>query len=454
MSFKTTIVIAILLLLVGGYAYFYEYKGGQKREEQKEKEKTLFEVKKEDVAQIQLEAPDSQPITLVREGKDHWKLTQPLQTKADQATVDRILGSLEKVQYKEIIEEHPKNLKDYELEKPPMTVRLTLKGKDQRVLSIGAKNPISNEHYIRIQNDPRVYLSEDSVGDPATITLLDLRDKKLTDFSAEKVESVSLKTADVDAQFKKENDAWKLVKPVQSPASEAEVTTMLSSLENLRATRFIDDPSDDLSEYGLKDPAASIELVLEKGLHQKFLFGKASGETYFRIDGNPMIAAVGDSLNETIDQKLEDWREKKVLVFNRFDAHEVRIQLNGKMYAFQKAETDKWNQLSPAKGEVEYDQMQTVLEKIETAEISKYGEEPKLPSSPVAEVFLTMKDWEEKVTKEHLAFGPVADELQPVKNDDYGMIVYASPSLLEDIRKALTEIKAKPPAPPAAEKKP
>ena len=93
MSFKSTIVVAILLVLLGGYAYWFEYKGGQKREEEKEKEKTLFEVKKEEVTQIQIDGIEAGPVVLVPENKESWKLTKPLQTKADQGTVDRIINS-------------------------------------------------------------------------------------------------------------------------------------------------------------------------------------------------------------------------------------------------------------------------------------------------------------------------------------------------------------------------
>ena len=453
MSFKTTIVVAVLLLLLGGYAYWFEYKGGQKREEQKEKEKTLFEVKKEDVTQIQIDGIETGPVLLVPENQESWKLTKPLQTKADQGTVDRIINSFEKLKYKEIIEEQPKDLGAYELDKPKMTVRLTLKGNVQRAVSIGAKNPIDNVYYIRLNNDPRVYLTEGEIGDLSTITLLDLRDKKLTDFSTEKVQSTALTTADIDVQFQRENGLWKMVKPVQSPASDAEISSLLSSLEGLRATRFIDTPSEDLTEYGLKDPVATIELVLEKGLRQRLLFGKTDDETYCRIEGNPSVAAVGDSLDSVFEKKLDDWREKKVLVFNRFDVEELRAKIVGKEYSFKKGDSDQWTQLSPTKGEVEYDKLQDVLEKIESADITKYGDQPALSESPTAELFITLKDWQDKITRKHLAFGTAAEDILPVKNDDYGTIVYAPASMLQDLQKAITEIKPKPPAPAADKKK-
>jgi Domain of unknown function (DUF4340) len=453
MSYRTTIIIAILLILLGGYAYYFEYKGGQKKEEAKEKEKTLFEVKKEDVTQIEIEGIEPKPVILTPIDKENWRITQPLQTKADNSTVDRILNAFEKVKYKEIIEQQPKDLRSYELDKPKMTIRVNLKGKGQRAVSIGAKNPVDSVYYMRINNDPRVYLTEGSVGDLSTTTLLDLRDKKLTDLSTDKVEQVNLRTEKLDLQFKKQGGVWKMLKPVSSPASESEVSSLLSSLEGLRATKFIDEPDPDPAKYGFKTPLASVELVLEKGLRQRIDFGKAEGATYCRIEGNPTVATVEDSMNATFDKKLEDWREKKLVLFNRFDSEEFRVIASGKEYSLKKGQGDKWNELSPSKGEVEYDQIQNVLEKLENAEISKYVDQPKLDSAPVAEIFITTKDWQEKISKKHLAFGPVSDNQQQVKNDDYDTIVFTQASLLPELEKVLQDLKPKPPAPPAAKKK-
>ena len=449
MSFKTTIIIAILLILVGGYAYYFEYKGGQKKEEQKEKEKTLFEVKKDEVTQIQLDGIESQPVVLAPDGKEGWKITRPLAVKADQSGVDRILNGFEKVKFKEVIEEQPKDLAAYELDHPKLTVRLTMKGNSQRTVSLGAKNPVDSVFYIRVNNDPRVYLAEGAIGDLSTLTLLDLRDKKLTDFSIEKVQSASLKTSSLQVEFRKENNAWKMVQPVQSPASDSEISSLLSSLEGLRATKFVDTPSSDLTEYGLKEPFASTELVLEKGLRQKLDFGKANGETFCKIEGNPAIAAIGDTLDQTFEKKLEDWREKKVLVFNRFDAEEIHAKIEGKEYSFKKGESDKWTQSSPSKGELEYDQIQAVLEKLEGAEIAQYGDQPALPSAPVLEISISMKDWQDKVLKKHITVGPVTNNMIPVKNDDYGTIVFTQNTFLQDLRKGIEDLKPKPPTPPA-----
>jgi sensor domain CHASE-containing protein len=50
MSFKTTLILALILALIGGYAYFIEHKGAIKKEEKEQQKNVLLELKKEDVS--------------------------------------------------------------------------------------------------------------------------------------------------------------------------------------------------------------------------------------------------------------------------------------------------------------------------------------------------------------------------------------------------------------------
>ena len=393
-----------------------------------------------------------QPVKIVSSSNETWQITSPLQARADETAVSRILNQLEKLKYHEIIEEQPKDLASYGLDAPKLTVQIVLKKNlGERSVMVGGRNPVGNLYYLRVNKDPRVYTVEGSVGDISTITLFELRDKKLTDFTGEKVESLAFRTAKSDLLFRKESGVWKMKKPVESPASDNEISSLLSSLEFLRATEFIDKPSQNLADYGLGQPAAVAELQLEKGLQQKILFGGKEGDQiYCRVEGSSSIAKVSDSFTAYIDKKLDDWREKKLLVFNRFDAEEVRVKTADKEYILKKGKEEKWSQESPQKGELESDKVQDILEKLESAEISTYSDKPNLAIPPVLEVSLTLKDWQDKVSKKHLAFGAVHENLQAVKNDAYNTVVFANGALQKQLETALAELKPKPPTPPPA----
>jgi len=185
-----------------------------------------------------------------------------------------------------------------------------------------------------------------------------------------------------------------------------------------------------------------MQLQLEKGSQVKIVFGKKQGEEIFvNVEGTPEPAAVTDSFSMYFGKSVEDWREKKLIVFNRYDADEVRVRAAGKEYRFKRGKEDTWREESPNPGEVENEAMQNALERLETAEIQRYGEKSDLGAPAATEVFLTMKDWQDKVTRKHLAFGPLEGTAQAVKNDDYPTIVYAPSDLSNELVKALDQLK-------------
>ena len=446
MNFKSTIIIGVLLLAIGAYAYFIEYKGGEKKKEKEEQSKVLLEIKKEDVSSIKL-VSSGKTIEIHPAGKDKWEISAPFKTPADDSTIGSLLGNLEKLKYKDIVAEKPADLSQYDLNPPSSVITIGLKKGGEKVLKLGAKSPVDSVRYSQIQGDPRVYTIDSSVADSAGTSLFDLRDKKLTNFSSDQVRMLAIHTAKIDLRFNKESEVWKMTQPVASPASDTQVNSVLSSLEYLRATSFEDNPSPDLKSYGLDQPAATLELTLDKGLHQKISFGNKMGsDIYVMMEGNPTIAKVNDAFTAELEKPLESWRETKVLVFNRFDVEELRVKSAGKEYVFKKEKDEKWSEQSPAKGEVPEDKVQAIMEKIENAEIDHYGEPATLAEAAGLEIGMTLKDWQNNVTKKHLAFGPAEGNLLPVKNDDYGTLIYTNGAIQVEITKALADIK------PAAKK--
>src|SRR5262245_25901557 len=194
MKFRTTLIVGVLLALLGAYTYFFEIKGTEKKKEAEERSKTLVEVKKEDVAALKLEN-NGQVVELKPSGKDDWEITAPLRTRADESTVGRILSGLEKVKYKTIIDEKPSDLSQYELDKPKTVIHIVPKNGPEKIIKIGARNPVESVRYLSVNNDPRVYTVEGDLAEAAASSLLELRDKKLTDFSSDKVKTVSIQTA-------------------------------------------------------------------------------------------------------------------------------------------------------------------------------------------------------------------------------------------------------------------
>ena len=76
-------------------------------------------------------------ITIAKDGGD-WKMSKPVQTKADFGSVEGLVGRLQTVQMKSIVADAPANLKKYGLDKPEATINVGL-GSARATLLFGGK---------------------------------------------------------------------------------------------------------------------------------------------------------------------------------------------------------------------------------------------------------------------------------------------------------------------------
>src|SRR4029453_18930586 len=98
-------------------------------------------------------------MTVAKEGSD-WKITKPLQTKADFGSVEGLVGRLQSVQMKAIVADNPPaaDLKKYGRDKPEATVNLSA-GSTRATLLIGRKAE-DNTIYARDASRPAVVTVE------------------------------------------------------------------------------------------------------------------------------------------------------------------------------------------------------------------------------------------------------------------------------------------------------
>ena len=115
MKWRNLGLVTGVFLALAAFVYFYEIKGEKRREEAAEKEKKVFQFEEKDIASIAIKTPQEE-IVLQRD-KDAWKLTKPIETKADKSTADSIASEqdLEQLSDSEALNAIAAHLKDREL---------------------------------------------------------------------------------------------------------------------------------------------------------------------------------------------------------------------------------------------------------------------------------------------------------------------------------------------------
>ncbi|HJZ73584.1 MAG TPA: DUF4340 domain-containing protein [Vicinamibacterales bacterium] len=232
-------------------------------------------------------------IAIVKDGSD-WKLTKPVQTKADFGSVEGLVGRLQSAQMKSIVgdEASPADLKKYGLDKPEATVNLAI-GSSRATLLIGGKADKDNTVYARDASKPMVVTVEQSLLDDLKKDADAYRRKDLFEFrpfNATHIELTRNGQTIVLDRVKGQNDkpdTWKRVSPNPGDVDKDKMDGLLSKLSNMRASAFVESTA----KTGLDKPALVATVKFDEGKkEEKVTFGQEGTDVFAARPGEPGAA--------------------------------------------------------------------------------------------------------------------------------------------------------------------
>lgn len=318
MSFRKILMLVVLVAALGTYLYVYELPQAE-REGKKAK---LLEIDKDAVTGVTLVYPDRE-IEVLKDDKG-WRLTKPVNAPADEAAVKSLVGTVSDAEVQRTLDDLPPDLASFGLDKPSVTVKLTLTGGAQTPpLAVGKNTAIGGRTYVRKGDEPKLYLTTSSVQLGLNKQAKDLRDKQLLTFQDDDVTRIEItpEGGAATALVRKDKD-W-TVEPGGYPADATEVRSYLSSLRATRAVDFPDDAPANLAQYGLDRPRLTVAVTTSKdgATPQALLVG---GETtqgtqkqvYAKRADQPTVYALGDWSYRTLSKSVGQFRDKTVLAFD------------------------------------------------------------------------------------------------------------------------------------------
>ena len=270
------------------------------------REKTLVKFERDKVDGIEITG-DGKTLAIAKEGSD-WKVTKPLQTKADFGAVEGLVGRLGTAQMKSIVttDASPADLKKYGLDKPQETVTLNV-GSARATLQLGGKAE-DNTVYARDASRPMVMTVESALADDLKKGADEYRRKDIFEFrpfnathieftrNGQTVAFDKVKNTGKDAQTNP--DMWKRVSPTAKDVSKDTVDSMLSRLSNMRAASFVESTAN----TGLEKPALSVFVKFEDGKkEERVSFAQHGSDVFAERPGDPGAAKVdATDFSETI----------------------------------------------------------------------------------------------------------------------------------------------------------
>jgi Domain of unknown function (DUF4340) len=350
---KTTLFLLLGAVILGAAVYYFDWRRSQKESEKPPADATklAFSIQPQDVMSLVIKHPaNPADPTLQFEKRDEvWRITQPLEARADQASLDGIIDGLSSARVAQTEPGAPDRLKVYGLEPPAVSLEFQLRSGAKHTVALGKKDFTGISVYAIVDDAKDVALLPESLLISSAKSLPDLRDRGVLHIAGDKVVSFDLKNSSGQLSAKKEKDQWEFTKPAGTRGDAGNVSALLTSLGSARWTNVASESPDNLAKYGLASPALTFAAVDDKGKSATLIVGKKEGDQYFARDTSaPMIFLINEDLYKKLAENYNDLRDKKLAHFDPAAIDHVEIHnANGTIICARKSEFE-WTIEEPA----------------------------------------------------------------------------------------------------------
>ncbi|MBN2409195.1 MAG: DUF4340 domain-containing protein [Candidatus Aminicenantes bacterium] len=400
---KTTLILLLAFLVLLSAMLLFDSKS-KARQEEKENEKTLVDLAANDIEKVTLKKED-ETIAFARDDKGDWRITEPLEAAADSYEVNRMVDDFSILKFDRLVESDGDPSK-YEI--PRKEVALWPKGKEWPVrILIGMENPLDNSLFAKREDDPRIVLLSSGLKSGLDKKVFDFRQKDIFKFDSDDVAAVKLKAKEIAWKALRKEGQWYLESPVKALAKESRLEDLLRALSGLRAKEFVAEEKQDadLANFGLKDPDFSVSLNLPAA-NQEIVFSldKQDDAVYATTSLSSKIVSVEERILTDIEKKVEDIREKQVVLFNSWEASRVEIKRGEFKLSVVKGAEGKWHFGDDDKEEADRSKVEDFIRRVESLEAVEFIDSPADLKAyglaePQAEVAIWVKD--DEMEKEH-----------------------------------------------------
>jgi hypothetical protein len=145
---------------------------------------------------------------------------------------------------------------------------------------------------------------------------------------------------------------WQIIEPINSPADEFAVGSMLTTLESLKMEREVEDQAQDLQPYGLDKPRLNLSFLADGTRHHLRVGTKAvvTNQYYASGDQQNRVVLIAGSQEQGLDKSLFDLRSKEFFSLKSDEIDRIEIERAEGKLALTKVTNDHWQ--APASPEV------------------------------------------------------------------------------------------------------
>jgi hypothetical protein len=415
------LVMAVTVFVLGTFAIWYEFSLKGKREEKEKQAKKVFNLKDNAVSSVTLndsgrtftfKCQDVEAKLCKTGDNSKWKVTQPVELKADDSNVNALLSTLNNLQPNETIDLSPETpekrsrlLKEYLLDeagrsrKDARKVLIQFVDGSSRGLVLGDQHPVGDVFFAGTLegekfDDQKVLLIPSYFKSNFERELIHWRDKKLLSVASHQVVALDVAMPKGNYRAEKKDGMWQLRAAGAKdsvPGDSESVDNMLSALGYLTAKSFASEKKSDPKAKGKlagSPQVLSVRLEFEKGADGKAtlepvtvqLFqskSNAKAPLFATVSTNDPLYELDPGARDRLSKDIKELRLSKLLTStDRFAAKKIKISGPSAMTVVQKE--GKW--LKEGGGEMAQEKVTTLLDRMSGNRIRDF-----LKSAPAGE---------------------------------------------------------------------
>jgi hypothetical protein len=199
----------------------------------------------------------------------------------------------------------------------------------------------------------------------------------------------------------KQEAGWRIVDPVMAPASESEITSLISALTRLEVVRVIDENPPDPGEYGLATPRIEVAFQTVEGKPSgRILIGDRTptgGNLYARRDDQPRVFLIESYQDAPLNRSTFELRDKTLLKVERDRIDRLEVSAGRQAIEFAKAE-GTWRLARPVAARADIGLVEGLVSRLGSAQMTSVVTEQATPAdlkkyglaSPAASVVVGM----------------------------------------------------------------
>jgi hypothetical protein len=398
---KSTLLVLLAAMVLGAAVYFFDWRKSQKESEKPpaDSEKLAYAIQPHDITSLTIKHLGNSTESALRFEKrnGNWQVVQPVETQADQSSLEGIADSLSSARVAQNEPGTPDRLKVFGLDPPAVLIEFRLQNGAKHTLALGNKEFTGISVYAIVDAGKEVALLPESLLVSTSKSFQDLRDKDVLPIVSGDAVSFDLKNPSGQLSAKKEKDAWRFTKPSEAAGDGNNIDSLLATLASAKMTAIASETPDNLAKYGLASPAISFAAVDSKGKTSTLIVGKKDGEQYFARDrSRPTIFRINEDLYKKLAQNLDDLRDKKLAHFDPASINQVEIHnSSGTFMCTRKSETE-WTIDLPADQKGKSPEISKVFLPLEQAVAEQVFDQPSADlrakfAKPALEATLTDK---------------------------------------------------------------